>query len=58
MITLKRILKFVNPYKNIFQWSSIIFALLSVSFTLLTPVLIGMGVDLVIGAGNVDFKGL
>ncbi|MDD3765583.1 MAG: ABC transporter ATP-binding protein [Eubacteriales bacterium] len=37
---------------------SIIFALLSVSFTLLTPVLIGMGVDLVIGAGNVDFKGL
>lgn len=57
MITLKRILKFVNPYKK-YILMSIIFALLSVSFTLLTPVLIGMGVDLVIGAGNVDFKGL
>jgi ATP-binding cassette subfamily B protein len=57
VITLKRILKFVNPYKK-YILMSIIFALLSVSFTLLTPVLIGMGVDLVIGAGNVDFKGL
>ncbi len=54
---LMRILRYSRPYKL-----SLIFGIVSsfigVSLSLFVPVIIGEGVDLIIGEGNVDFKGV
>ncbi|MDO4345434.1 MAG: ABC transporter ATP-binding protein [Eubacteriales bacterium] len=55
--TMKRILLLIKPYMH-FLALSLVFAVISVVLTLYAPVLIGDGVDLIIGRGQVDFKGL
>ena len=55
--TLKRILGLIHPY----WWMAaliLLFAVITVAATLYGPILIGQGVDLIIGQGNVDFAGL
>ena len=55
--TLKRILGLIRPY----WWMAaliLLFAVITVAATLYGPILIGQGVDLIIGLGNVDFAGL
>ena len=55
--TLKRILGLIRPY----WWMAVLillFAVITVAATLYGPILIGQGVDLIIGQGNVDFAGL
>jgi len=55
--TLKRILGLIRPY----WWMAaliLLFAVITVAATLYGPILIGQGVDLIIGQGNVDFAGL
>ncbi|MDB2120612.1 ABC transporter ATP-binding protein [Clostridium paraputrificum] len=53
----KRLLKFTKPYIG-YLVTALICALFSVIFTLLGPVLIGKGIDLIIGPNNVDFNGI
>ena len=55
--TLKRILGLIRPY----WWMAaliLLFAVITVAAALYGPILIGQGVDLIIGQGNVDFAGL
>lgn len=54
---LKRILQFAKPHLK-YLIASILFALLSVSLTLYTPVLIGKGIDLILEPGSVYFDRL
>lgn len=54
---LKRILQFAKPHLK-YLIASILFALLSVSLTLYTPVLIGKGIDLILKPGSVYFDRL
>ena len=54
---LKRILRFVKPYIH-YLALSLVTAVIYVVSTLYTPVLIGKGVDLILGKGDVDFHGL
>lgn len=53
----KRLLKFTKPYIG-YLVTALICALFSATFTLLGPVLIGKGIDLIIGPNNVDFNGI
>ncbi len=55
--TLKRILDYIGHYR----WCvllSLILAAVTVAATLYAPILVGQGVDLILGPGNVDFAGL
>ena len=55
--TLKRILDYIGSYK----WMvvlSLVLAAVTVATTLYAPILVGEGVDLIVGPGNVDFAGL
>lgn len=54
---LKRILKYTKPY-IIYLILALVMAIINVSTTLYTPILIGVGVDRILGKGNVDFQGL
>ena len=54
---LRKILHLLRPYWY-YLALSLIFAIFSVALTLYAPVLIGDGVDLIIGPGNVDFHRL
>ncbi|MGG7213896.1 ABC transporter ATP-binding protein [Clostridium nigeriense] len=54
---IKRILKYTKPY-NKYIIIAFISAVINISLTLLTPILIGNGVDLIIGKGNVNFSKL
>lgn len=54
---LKRLLLFTRPYLW-FLGLSLFFAVISVSLTLYAPVLTGRAIDLVVGAGQVDFEAL
>jgi ATP-binding cassette subfamily B protein len=51
--TLKRLLVFAKPYLK-YLYAALFFSALNIVFTLLTPILIGQGVDLLI-SGNVNF---
>ena len=55
--TMKRVLKFISPYKGKIILM-LLMALFTVTFTLYTPILIGEGVDTIIGPGNVKTKAL
>ena len=55
--TMKRVLKFISPYKGKIVLM-LLMALFTVAFTLYTPILIGEGVDTIIGPGNVKTKAL
>lgn len=54
---LKRLLAYIKPYR-IYLIFTLICATISVILTLTGPVLIGRAVDMIIGAGNVNFNGL
>lgn len=55
--TFKKILQYIRPY-TFFLICSILFAAVTVVFTLYIPILTGRAIDLVTGAGNVDFSGI
>ena len=55
--TMKRVLKFISPYKGKIILM-LLMALFTVAFTLYTPILIGEGVDTIIGPGNIKSKAL
>lgn len=55
--TLRRILTYIGQYR-LQVVLSVLLAALTVATTLYTPILIGRGVDLILGPGNVDFEGL
>ena len=55
--TLKRILDYIGVYKW-FVLLSLFLAAVTVTTTLYAPILVGNGVDLILGPGNVDFGGL
>lgn len=54
---IRRVLTLIKPYRAHF-FLLLFFALLTVSATLYTPILIGDGVDCIVGAGNVDYNAL
>ena len=54
--TMKRVLKFISPYKAKII-IMLLTALVTVGFTLYTPILIGNGVDNIVGPGNVYTAG-
>ena len=54
---IKRILKYTKPY-NKYIIIAFISALINITLTLLTPILIGRGVDNIIGKDNVNFSSL
>ena len=49
--TMRRVLKFISPYKGKIILM-LLMALFTVAFTLYTPILIGEGVDTIIGPGS------
>lgn len=55
--TLKQVLKYIKKYM-FFVVLSILFATVTVAFTLYVPILIGDAVDLIIAKGIVDFDGI
>lgn len=55
--TMKRILSLIAPYR-FFIIISLIFAVIYVALTLYAPILIGDGVDYIVGVNKVDFNGL
>ena len=55
--TMKRVLKFISPYK-VKIVLMLLMAVITVAFTLYTPILIGQGIDNIVGPGNVNTKGL
>lgn len=55
--TLKRVLKYIRPYK-VKIVLMLLMAVITVAFTLYTPILIGNGVDNIVGPGNVNTRGL
>ena len=55
--TLIRILKYSKPYK-LSLVCALVCSFVGVSLSLFVPVIIGEGVDLIVGKGDVDFKGV
>ena len=55
--TIKRLLSYCRPYKFLII-SLTVLSIVSVIFTLLTPVLLGQAIDLLVGENQVDFQGL
>ena len=53
----KRLLAYVGPHRASFAFS-FVSAAISVTLQLYTPILIGRGIDLIVGAGRVDFAAL
>lgn len=54
---INKLFKYINPYKH-YLILALIFSIITVAFTLLAPILMGNGIDLIISKGNVDFAGL
>ena len=52
--TVGKVLKLIGPYKYLLLLS-LVFAMISVALTLYAPILIGDGVDVLIGKGQVNF---
>ena len=55
--TIRRILNYIGVYKWLVLLS-VILAAVTVALTLYAPILVGEGVDLILGPGDVDFQGL
>lgn len=53
--TLKKVLTYIKDYRSLL-WSSLILAAATVGLTLYVPILIGKGIDYIIGPNNVNFK--
>ncbi|MEY8338399.1 ABC transporter ATP-binding protein [Lachnospiraceae bacterium 62-35] len=56
-VTLKRILSYISQYR-FWVILSLILAMITVASTLYAPILVGRGIDLIVGKGNVDFPAL
>ncbi|MBQ9517553.1 MAG: ABC transporter ATP-binding protein [Eubacterium sp.] len=56
-VIIKKVLSYVSKYK-LFIAASVLFALVSSLGALYVPILIGKGIDLIIGRGDVDFGGV
>ncbi|MBR0412126.1 MAG: ABC transporter ATP-binding protein [Eubacterium sp.] len=56
-VIIKKVLSYVSKYK-LFIVMSVLFALVSSLGALYVPILIGKGIDLIIGKGDVDFGGV
>lgn len=56
-IVLSRLMKYARPYR-IFLLLALVCALISVTLSLLAPILIGNAVDYIIGPKEVDFEGI
>lgn len=54
---IKKLFKYISPYKH-YLILALIFSVITVAFTLLAPILMGDGIDLIISKSNVDFAGL
>ena len=54
---LKRIFRYTKPYRKYF-YLAVISAFIGVILSLIVPILTGKAVDMMIGADDVDFKGL
>lgn len=54
---IKKLFKYIKPYKH-YLFFALILSVVTVAFTLLAPILMGNGIDLIISKGNVDFAGL
>lgn len=55
--TLKKVLRYIGKYR-ILMGLSILMAAVTVALTLYVPILVGRAVDLIVGAGQVDFSGI
>ena len=55
--TIKKVLSYIGKYKLLLP-ISMLFALITVALTLYVPILIGDAIDMIIGAGQVNFDGI
>ena len=55
--TISKVLTYIKDYK-FYLIGSVVFALITVAFTLYIPILIGNAIDCIIKAGNVDFDSM
>ena len=55
--TLSRVLSYIKRYMPLVILSAVL-ALITVALTLIVPIIIGDAIDLIIGAGRVDFAGI
>ena len=55
--TIKRLLTYCKPYRFLIMLLTLL-SIVSVVFTLLTPVLIGQAIDLLVGKNQVHFQAL
>ena len=53
----KKLFKYIRPYKR-YLITALILSVVTVAFTLLAPILMGNGIDLIISKGNVNFQKL
>lgn len=53
----KRIIKYTKPYKK-YLIIALFSGVINIGLTLLIPIIVGRGVDLIVGFNNVDFNGL
>lgn len=54
---IKKLFKYIKPYRR-YLFSALLLSVITVTFTLWAPILMGDGIDLIISKGNVDFSGL
>lgn len=53
----KKLFKYIRPYKR-YLITALILSVVTVAFTLLAPILMGNGIDLIVSKGNVNFQKL
>lgn len=53
----KKLFKYIRPYRH-YLITALILSVITVAFTLLAPILMGNGIDLIISKGNVNFQKL
>ena len=54
---IRKLFKYIKPYRR-YLISALLLSVITVIFTLWTPILMGDGIDLIISKGNVDFSKL
>ncbi len=54
---IKKLFKYISPYSHYLIFA-LFLSIITVAFTLLAPILMGNGIDLIVSKGNVDFPAL
>ena len=54
---IKKLFKYIRPYRR-YLITALILSVITVAFTLLAPILMGNGIDLIVSKGNVNFQKL